>query len=113
VTDQADTLSVVTRRKRETFGQRIRRLREENGIAQGALADRCGISGGYLCRVESGENDPPAEAVIRTMAAELGAPVDELLALAGRVPSDVVAWLVADPARIAAVRALMKGRGQG
>lgn len=110
MSDQAGTLPFVARGRRETFGQRIKRLREKNGITQGALAEGCGISGGYLSRVESGEHDPPAETVIRTMAAMLGAPVDELLALAGRVPSDVVEWLVADPARIAAVRALM-GKG--
>lgn len=101
------SLSLVAREKNVTFGQRIKRLRDEKGITQGALADRCGISGGYLSRVESDEHDPPGEPVIRTMAAVLGAPADELLVHAGRVPSDVVAWLIADPARIATVRALM------
>lgn len=104
-------MSFVTKGKTETFGRRIKRLREGKSITQGALADRCGISGGYLSRVESDENDPPAEPVIRIMAAVLGAPVDDLLALAGRVPSDIVEWLVADPARIATVRALMGRKG--
>jgi DNA-binding XRE family transcriptional regulator len=106
------SLLLVTKGKRETFGQRIRRLREEKRITQGALAERCGISGGYLSRVESDEQDPPGEGVIRIMATVLAAPVDELLAHAGRVPSDVQKWLAADPARIAAVRALMGGNGK-
>lgn len=102
-------LPVVSKAKKETFGQRIKRLRDEGGITQTALAAHCEITGGYLSRVESDAHDPPGEPVICAMAAMLQVPADELLMLAGRLPSDVVEWLLADPARLAAVRARMKG----
>ena len=95
-------------RKVEAFGHRLRRLREEKCVAQVALADAVGISAPYLSRIETGVDAPPAEDVIRRLARALVVDADELVVRAGRVPAKVAAWLVADPSRVAQVRALMK-----
>lgn len=97
----------MVRPKIETFGERVRRIREGRTIPQTQLAQALGISGAYLSRIESGRDHPPAEAVIRLMASALGESADALLAHAGRVPEDIAAWLVADPSRLATLRKRM------
>jgi transcriptional regulator with XRE-family HTH domain len=69
-----------------------------------ALAARIGVSAAYLSLVERGA-ERPTEAVLRALAAELGLAVDPLLALAGRVPAEVAAALLARPALADLVRA--------
>jgi transcriptional regulator with XRE-family HTH domain len=42
----------------ESFGARIRRLREQQGLSQIALAAKVGIENAYLSRVETGQKEP-------------------------------------------------------
>lgn len=37
------------------FGKRVRRLREQQGLSQEALADRCGVHWTFLGQVERGQ----------------------------------------------------------
>ena len=61
------------------------------------LARRVGISATYLSRIETGEERrPPSEEALTALARDLAADPDELLALAGRVPADVIDILLAD-----------------
>jgi transcriptional regulator with XRE-family HTH domain len=53
------------------------------------LAQRIGVQPSYLSKVERGEASPPSEATIVRLAQELGEDVDILLALAGKVSSDL------------------------
>jgi transcriptional regulator with XRE-family HTH domain len=55
------------------FGDRLRQLRIERGLSQGALAGS-GMSTGYLSRLERGQRQPTARAVSH-LAAQLGLPV--------------------------------------
>ncbi len=48
-----------------------------------------GIQPTYLSKIERGEFDPPSEQTIRAIAAELGEDVDLLLAMGGKVSSDL------------------------
>jgi transcriptional regulator with XRE-family HTH domain len=53
------------------------------------VAERVGIEPSYLSRIERGIESPPSEETIVKLAAELGAEPDVLLALAGKVSSDL------------------------
>lgn len=74
----------------ENFGQRVRRLRESKGLGLRETAKKLSISAAYLSRIEtSEERTPPAEKVIKDIANLLEDNFDELMRLAGRIPSDV------------------------
>ena len=42
----------------EKIGRRIKGLREKRKLSQEALAERAGISRGYLARLETGRHEP-------------------------------------------------------
>jgi len=78
------------------FGTYIRECREarrqeDAGYSVRQLAGRIGVEPSYLSKVERGETPPPSEEKIRRLAAELGEDPDVLLALAGKVSSDLLA----------------------
>jgi transcriptional regulator with XRE-family HTH domain len=79
---------------RKKFGNRIRALREklleeDREYSLRRFAARVGMSPTYLSKVERGDLPPPGEQKVKTIAKELGEDPDELLALAGRVASDI------------------------
>jgi transcriptional regulator with XRE-family HTH domain len=74
---------------REKFGAFIRREREAKEIGLREMAKKIGVSPTYLSKVERDEFPPPAEDKVRKIASVLGLDADELLALAGRVASDL------------------------
>lgn len=71
------------------FGATIRRLREEKKIGLRKFAQMVGMSPTYLSKVERDEFNPPSEEKIKAIAAVLGEDANGLLALAGRVSSDL------------------------
>lgn len=76
------------------FGDYIRQAREAKREGEAAfslrkLAQRVGIEPSYLSKIERGEQPPPSEATIAAIARELGEDKDILLALAGKVSSDL------------------------
>jgi transcriptional regulator with XRE-family HTH domain len=52
---------------------------------------RIGVEPSYLSKVERGETPPPSEAKIRLIAQELGEDADVLLAMAGKVSTELQA----------------------
>jgi transcriptional regulator with XRE-family HTH domain len=76
------------------FGTHIRgcreKLRKENReFSLRKVAQRMGIEPAYLSKIERGEVPPPSEATTKKLAAELGEDPDVLLAMAGKVSSDL------------------------
>lgn len=76
------------------FGSYIRQLREslrqqDRRFSVRQLARRIGVEPSYLSKVERSETPPPSEAKIRLLADELGEDPDMLLALGGKVSSDL------------------------
>ena len=71
------------RNKRETLRQTDRRY----SVRQ--VAARVGIQPAYLSKIEREEVSPPSESTIKKIAAELNEDRDVLLALAGKVSSDL------------------------
>ena len=76
------------------FGEHIRQVRQS--IQQGdrafslrQVATRVGIEPAYLSKIERGIFPPPSEAVIVKLAGVLGEDKDVLLALAGKLSSDL------------------------
>jgi transcriptional regulator with XRE-family HTH domain len=74
---------------KEKFGAFIRREREGKEIGLREMAKMIGVSPTYLSKVERDEFDPPAEDKLRAIAKIIGCDADDLLAMAGRVSSDV------------------------
>jgi len=75
--------------EKEKFGAFIRREREAKEIGLREMAKKIGVSPTYLSKVERDEFPPPAEDKVRKIAAIIEQDADELLALAGRVASDL------------------------
>ena len=74
------------------FGERVRQLRLQNGLTQGALAASLEVSMSYICKVENEKlqfGDYPSEKFIHKLAGELKADEDELLLLADKVPMSI------------------------
>jgi transcriptional regulator with XRE-family HTH domain len=71
------------------FGARIRALREGQQISLRKFADKVGISPTYLSKIERGDFPPPGEETVKRFAEALDQDPDELLALAGKVSSDL------------------------
>jgi len=57
----------------------IKKLREEKGLSQKALAERVGVTDAYITMLETGVRKNPSLAVLQRLAKALGAPVAELL----------------------------------
>lgn len=48
---------------RQSFGLRLRQLREASGLSQEAFADVCGYARSYMSRVERGQGNPSLDAI--------------------------------------------------
>jgi len=73
----------------EDFSQKLRELRENAGLSQSELAGKIGVSFTYLSKIENGVKPPPSEKVILKLAKALNYNKDELISLAGKLPSDI------------------------
>ena len=69
----------MTSSERESLGSRIRSLRQERGLSLRGLAERIGLSPGYLSQLERGEAENPSRHVLEGAAEGLGVHVSQLL----------------------------------
>jgi transcriptional regulator with XRE-family HTH domain len=93
----------------QKFGAFVRRQREAREMGLREMAKMIGVSPTYLSKVERDEFPPPAEDKVRKIAAIIGSNVDELLARAGRVSSDLSEIIKEHPREIAALLRTTKG----
>lgn len=89
-----------------TFGKHLRAVRQKQGVSLRSLAHLSKISLGYLHQIETGKASVPTPARIAEFAKWLKVDGDELAAVAGKVPDDVIQVLVKRPALCAVVRGL-------
>jgi HTH-type transcriptional regulator, competence development regulator len=82
---------------RQTFGSFIRATREKQGFSLRQFSIGIGISPSFVSQMERGLVAAPSEARIKQMAEFLGRNSDELLALSGRVSTDVLDIILQDP----------------
>ena len=99
-------MKLATNPKDLSFGEHVRRLREKKAQTDSAyslrqVAKRCGVTPAYLSRVERSDVAPPGEETLLKLAADLGEDPDVMLALAGKVSSDLQAVIRARPALFA------------
>lgn len=96
------------------FGTYIRearlRLQEEDRRTYSLrqVAERVGIEPSYLSKIERGIFPPPSEETILLIAQELHEDKDVLLAMAGKLSSDLKAIITARPKLFAQVLRQMK-----
>ena len=72
-------------------GQREALRAKDRRYSVRQVAVRAGIQPSYLSKIERGEQPPPSEASIRSLAHELNEDPDVLLALAGKVSAELQA----------------------
>src|SRR5436853_3159607 len=88
------------------FGDYVRRAREhlaqkDMRFSLRQVASRISVEPAYLSKVERGLVSPPSEATIVKLAADLGEDPDMLLALAGKVSSDLQKIILRRPKQFA------------
>jgi HTH-type transcriptional regulator, competence development regulator len=91
------------------FGAYIRRVREEREFGLREMAKKIGVSPTYLSKVERDEFPPPAEDKVCKIAEIFEIDVDELLALAGKVSTDLSDIIKERPVELAALLRTTKG----
>ena len=96
------------------FPQRLRALRREAQFSQRGLAERVNVDFTYLSKIENGRVEPPSETVLKNIARELARELeldetelaDELITLAGKIPSDLAETLARNPGAVRFLRSL-------
>jgi HTH-type transcriptional regulator, competence development regulator len=96
-----------------SFGEHVRacrekRVDEDRSFSIRQVAQRVGIEPAYLSKIERGVFPPPSEDVIRKLAAELSEDPDVLLAMAGKVSSDLLNIILKRPKLFAEILRQMK-----
>ena len=93
-TQRAEPGAVSNPAEDQGFGALLRERREglreaDRSFSLRQVAERIGVEPSYLSKVERGEVAPPSEETIQRLATELDLDPDALLALAGKVSSDL------------------------
>jgi transcriptional regulator with XRE-family HTH domain len=79
----------------------MRRAEEASSFSLRQLAVRCDVTPAYLSRVERGEVAPPSEETQIKLANELGEDPDVMLAIGGKVSSELRSIILARPKLVA------------
>ena len=74
-----------------TLGQIIKSARVKLNYGLRPLAQKLGLSPGYICQIEYDKCSPPKEETLVRIAKSLEIDPDILLRKAGKVPSDIIA----------------------
>jgi transcriptional regulator with XRE-family HTH domain len=96
------------------FGETLRAKRmalaeNDPAFSLRQVAGRVGLEPSYLSKIERGDEPPPGEENIRRLAEELGENPDALLALAGKVSSDLLEIIRERPTVVAELLRAMRG----
>ena len=83
---------------REKFGAFIRREREAKGLSLRDMAKKIKVSPTFLSKVET-EDWKPGEEKLRKIAEVIGCDPDDLMARAGRVPTELSEIIKQSPHR--------------
>jgi transcriptional regulator with XRE-family HTH domain len=94
---------------REKFGAFVRSQREAREIGLREMAKMIGVSPTYLSKIERDEFPPPAEDKVTAIAKIIGCDVDDLLARAGRVSSEISDIIKRQPVELTALLRTTKG----
>lgn len=70
-------------------GKREKLKKQDSSYSLRQVATRIGVEPSYLSKVERGDQSPPSEEKIKALASELNENPDVLLAMAGKVSTDL------------------------
>ena len=84
--DGAQQLDAVIEEQIESFGGRLRRLREAAGLTQEQLAERAGLTPNAISALERGERRRPYPHTVRALSEALALSDDEAAAMSAAVP---------------------------
>ena len=101
----------LVRRESHEFGQRLKAYRTSRQLTLEDVAQRMGISKGYIYQLERGTVVPPPDERIMEFARVLQVSPDELFAAAGRVAPDVVVIYRTSPVRMGALMRMINVLG--
>lgn len=73
----------------QTFGEKLRALRRASKVTQRELAHQVGVDFSYISKLENDRLPPPAADTLLSICEVLDVNPDELLALTGKLPSDI------------------------
>lgn len=73
----------------QTFGTKLRAYRRQANISQRELAEKTGIDFSYISKLENDRIPPPSADTIVKICNVLGIDPHELLAITGKLPSDI------------------------
>ena len=96
------------------FPERLRELRRLSRMSQRELAEKVGVDFTYLSKIENGRVEPPSEAVLKRIACAFATALgqdeielaDELIILAGKIPSDLADTLSRNPGAVQFLRSV-------
>ncbi len=83
-----------------SFGSYVREKRVSHGHSLRKFAELVGVSPTYLSKVEQGNYAPPTVDRVKRIAELLDENVDELVALAGRIPEDLPGIIMQHPTQM-------------
>jgi transcriptional regulator with XRE-family HTH domain len=94
------------------FGQRVRAIRQQQGLSLNDLEQRTGVNKGYLSQLEREAQRNPSVHIAKRIADALGLALDDLLAPDER-PAPGTAWSAADlPTALARFVSLREKQGR-
>lgn len=73
----------MSENKKNTFGEEVKRLREEKGLTLKDLQRKSGITAPYIYRIETGERKSPSLRIVKMLAEGLEVHMGDLVKLAG------------------------------
>ena len=87
-----------------TFGQVLREFRRAKNISQRELAEGIEVDFSYISKIENDRLSPPAADTIVKICEVLEIPPEQLLVLAGKVPTEVKETIGSSEAAIQFIR---------
>lgn len=89
---------------KQTFGQALRDLRRSKGVSQRQLAEKVGVDFSYISKIENDRLPPPAADTIVKICKALEVQPDTLLALTGKIPTEIKDTISSSPAAMQFIR---------
>ena len=84
--------------KQKTFGQTLKEIRRSKDITQRQLATAVGVDFSYISKIENDRMPPPAADTIVKICEVLDVPPDALLAMTGKMPTQIKEAISEKPA---------------
>lgn len=90
-----------------TFGEQLKTIRESCQVSVRQLAKKLRVNPGYISKVERDIEPPPSEKTIKKIAKQFQQSQDELLALAGKVSTEILNTILDRPKQVCALLKLV------